>query len=99
MMIKPGEFGDFKVQVDNRGSVPANMDNFTRTLSNRPNQSSPFTFVINRNTDFDCTGGGVSYRVIRMTASQMIASPPMERCWQVALRRSMKIRQAQEPVR
>ena len=60
--IKPGEFGDFKVQVDNRGSVAANMDNFTRTLSNRPNQSSPFTFVINPNTDFDCTGGGVSYR-------------------------------------
>jgi len=54
LAIKPGEFGEYLVQVTNLGSVPGDFDNFARALSNRPDQSEPFVFAINPNTDFDC---------------------------------------------
>ena len=55
--IKPGEFGAFRVYPENLGSVTDTVENFVRRLSNQPNQGAPFTFIINRNTDFDCRDG------------------------------------------
>lgn len=54
LLIKPGEFGQFTIGVDNLGSVSGTMDQFTRALSNIRNQNSPFLFEINQNTDYDC---------------------------------------------
>jgi len=55
LRVTPGDFGDFVVEVTNLGSVPDDADNFGRDLSNRRDQVPPLTFVINPNTDFDCT--------------------------------------------
>ncbi len=54
LIIRPGEAGNFKVAVRNTGSVFGDFDNFRVELSNRPDQSPPFSFGINLNTDFDC---------------------------------------------
>lgn len=63
LRIKPGEFGDFKVDVTNLGSVTDDFGNFARALSNRSGQHAPFTFEIHPNTDFDCTDGtGARFR-------------------------------------
>ncbi|NIP95658.1 MAG: hypothetical protein GWO24_20320, partial [Akkermansiaceae bacterium] len=62
LKVKPGEFGQFIVSVKNIGSVEGDFDAFGRELTNRMvnDQTDPFTFVINPNTDFDCrdTGSG-----------------------------------------
>ncbi len=62
--IKPGQFGDFQVEIENRGSVAGDFDRFGRELSNRRDQSAgALTFVINPNTDFDCKdAAGQHYR-------------------------------------
>jgi hypothetical protein len=57
LAIKPGEFGQFRVYPENLGSVTDTVDQFVRKLSNQPNQSSPFRYFINFNTDFDCRDG------------------------------------------
>jgi len=72
MMIKPGEFGDFKVQVVTAAAFLRNGQLHAHAFE--PSNQSRRHLRLNRNTDFDCTGGGVSYRGIHMTASQMIAS-------------------------
>lgn len=54
LKIKPGEFGEFTIAVKNIGSVSGDFDNFTYALSNLKDQSDPYTFVINQNTDLDC---------------------------------------------
>jgi len=54
LKIKPGKFGEFTVAVRNIGSVSGDFDNFTYALSNLKEQSEPYTFVINQNTDLDC---------------------------------------------
>jgi hypothetical protein len=60
LLIKPGEFGEFIVSAKNIGSVEGDFDEFGRELSNRRvmEQTDPFTFVINPNTDFDCRDVG-----------------------------------------
>ncbi|HXV77263.1 MAG TPA: hypothetical protein VD788_13175, partial [Candidatus Polarisedimenticolaceae bacterium] len=61
--IKPGEFAPYEVRVNNLGSVAGAFDNFARQFSNEPDQSLPFAFVVNQNTDFDCVdAGGQIYR-------------------------------------
>jgi len=54
LLIKPGEAGTYQVRATNRGSVAGEFDNFRFALSNQPDQSMPYTFVINPNTDLDC---------------------------------------------
>lgn len=54
LMVKPGEFGEFIVSVRNTGSFTGDFDNFSYALSNLKDQTQPFTFEINQNTDLDC---------------------------------------------
>jgi hypothetical protein len=54
LRIRPGEFGQYLVSVENLGSVEGGFDRFAAALSNAANQSLPLTFAINPNTDFDC---------------------------------------------
>ena len=54
LLIKPGEAGTYQVRATNRGSVVGDFDNFRFALSNQADQSMPYTFVINPNTDLDC---------------------------------------------
>jgi hypothetical protein len=54
LAIKPGQFGEFRITSDNLGSVTDSAFNFVRLRSNQPNQTSPFRYFINLNTDFDC---------------------------------------------
>jgi len=54
LQIKPGEFGNYTVNVRNIGSVNGTFDNFRVSFSNEPDQTSPLTFIINPNNDFDC---------------------------------------------
>lgn len=62
LAVRPGEFGDFEVTAKNLGSVTGDFDNFRIQMSNRPNQSPPYVFGINPNTDFDCVdAGGAHY--------------------------------------
>jgi hypothetical protein len=59
LRIKPGEFGDYLVDVRNIGSMDGTFDNFVNALSNQPGQGNgPFRFVINPNTDSDCLDAG-----------------------------------------
>ncbi len=58
LRIKPGEFGEYLVAVENLGSVEGGFDNFALALSNAADQSLPFSFAINPNTDFDCVDAG-----------------------------------------
>ncbi len=63
LRVKPGEFGDFEVAVRNLGSVFGDFDNFRYEISNRPDQSPPYSFGINPNTDFDCAdASGTRFR-------------------------------------
>jgi len=54
LKVEPGQFGEFLVGVRNIGSMPGEFDNFTYALSNLKDQSEPYSFVINPNTDMDC---------------------------------------------
>ena len=54
LLIKPGETDSYEVRVTNRGSVAGNFNNFRVALSNQADQSAPYRFVINPNTDLDC---------------------------------------------
>jgi hypothetical protein len=54
LLIKPGETDSYEVRVTNRGSVTGDFDNFRVAMSNQANQSEPYRFVINPNTDLDC---------------------------------------------
>ena len=54
LRIRPGEFGEYLVSVENLGSVEGGFDNFAAALSNAVNQTLPLTFAVNPNTDFDC---------------------------------------------
>lgn len=54
LLIKPGEFGDYVVKVHNHGSRPGTFDEFQVKLSNVANQTPPYRFGINPNTDLDC---------------------------------------------
>ena len=54
LLIKPGETDSYEVRVTNRGSVTGDFDNFRVAMSNQANQSGPYRFVINPNTDLDC---------------------------------------------
>ncbi len=63
LKIKPGTMGAFQVNVRNRGNVFGDFDGFHYELSNRPNQTPPYTFTINPNTDFDCVdSAGAHFR-------------------------------------
>ena len=62
-MALPATPATFEITVKNEGSAPESIDNFVRSLSNRPNQTLPFSFHINLNNDFDCVAaGGQHYR-------------------------------------
>lgn len=61
LAVKPGTFGSFQVNARNLGNVTADFDNFRRALSNRPDQSLPFTFVLNPNTDQDCRDSALAH--------------------------------------
>lgn len=58
LLVRPGEFGVYQVQVNNRGSRTGAFDNFRIALSNRPDQTPPYQFGIDRNTDQDCVAAG-----------------------------------------
>ena len=63
LAIKPGEFGQFRIYADNLGSAPDAAVNFVRRLSNQPNQTAPFSFFIDPNTDFDCLNPSTGVRL------------------------------------
>jgi hypothetical protein len=63
LLIKPGDFGQFRIYADNLGSDTDAAFNFSRLVSNQPGQVAPFRYVINLNTDFDCIdSSGVRFR-------------------------------------
>ena len=63
LSIKPGQFGQFQIFVNNLGSTTDAAYNFARLVSNQPNQTAPFRYFINQNTDFDCRdSAGGRYR-------------------------------------
>ena len=63
LAIRPGEFGGYAIGARNLGSVEDDVTNFRLDVSNRPDQTAPFVFGINRNTDFDCTdSAGAHFR-------------------------------------
>ena len=60
LLIAPGEPGPYAVRVRNIGSRTGAFDNFRVALSNRPDQTSPYRFGIDPNTDHDCVAVGSS---------------------------------------
>lgn len=58
LLIKPGQFGDYDVRVRNIGSRTGAFDFFRVALSNRPDQTAPFAYGIDPNTDHDCVSAG-----------------------------------------
>ena len=58
LLVKPGEFGQYDVSVRNIGSRTGAFDFFRVALSNRPDQTAPFAYGIDANTDHDCVTAG-----------------------------------------
>jgi hypothetical protein len=59
LLIMPGTFGPYMVRTRNIGSRLGDFDNFRVAISNRPDQTAPYSYAIDQNTDHDCvvTGG------------------------------------------
>lgn len=58
LLIKPGVFGAYNTTVRNIGSRTGAFDYFRVELSNRPDQTAPYQYGIDPNTDHDCVSAG-----------------------------------------
>ena len=60
LLIKPGVFGAYDTTVRNIGSRTGAFDYFRVELSNRPDQTAPYRYGIDPNTDRDCVSTGTT---------------------------------------